>query len=70
MEIIMHLQLTTHNLEISFTCDDEDHYDHTNLLKKLAEIIDELDNHTNVDLVITSAKQEDDDADDVDQWKD
>ena len=69
MEIIMHLQLTTHNLEISFTCDDEDHYDHTNLLKKLAEIIDELDNHTNVDLVITSAKQ-DDDADDVDQWKD
>ena len=70
MEIIMHLQLTTHNLEISFTCDDEDYYDHTNLLKKLAEIIDELDNHTNVDLVITSAKQEDDDADDVDQWKD
>ena len=69
MEIIMHLQLTTHNLEISFTCDNEDHYDHTNLLKKLAEIIDELDNHTNVDLVITSAKQ-DDDADDVDQWKD
>ncbi|NBW17896.1 MAG: hypothetical protein EBR82_58970 [Caulobacteraceae bacterium] len=69
MEIIMHLQLTTHNLEISFTCDDEDYYDHTNLLKKLAEIIDELDNHTNVDLVITSAKQ-DDDADDVDQWKD
>ena len=65
----MHLQLTTHNLEISFTCDDEDYYDHTNLLKKLAEIIDELDNHTNVDLVITSAKQ-DDDADDVDQWKD
>jgi len=70
MEIIMHLQLTTHNLEISFTCDNEDYYEHTNLLKKLAEIIDELDNHTNVDLVITSAKQEDDDADDVDQWKD
>ena len=69
MEIIMHLQLTTHNLEISFTCDNEDYYEHTNLLKKLAEIIDELDNHTNVDLVITSAKQ-DDDADDVDQWKD
>jgi len=65
----MHLQLTTHNLEISFTCDNEDYYEHTNLLKKLAEIIDELDNHTNVDLVITSAKQ-DDDADDVDQWKD
>jgi len=70
MEIIMHLQLTTHNLEISFTCDNQDYYEHTNLLKKLAEIIDELDNHTNVDLVITSAKQEDDDADDVDQWKD
>lgn len=66
----MHLQLTTHNLEVSLTCDDEDHYEHTHLLKLLAELIDELDNHTNVDLVITSAKQEDDDADDVDQWTD
>jgi len=65
----MHLQLTTHNLEISFNCDDEDHYDHSNLLKQLAELIDELDNHTGVDLVITSTKHVDID-DEEDKWND
>jgi hypothetical protein len=65
----MHLQLTTHNLEISFNCDDEDHYDHSNLLKQLAELIDELENHTNVDLVITSTKHVDID-DEEDKWND
>lgn len=65
----MHLQLATHNLEISFNCDDEDHYDHSNLLKQLAELIDELENHTNVDLVITSTKHVDID-DEEDKWND
>jgi hypothetical protein len=66
----MHLQLTTHNLEISFNCDSEDHYDHGRLLKQLAELIDELDNHTGVDLVITSTHPiEDSDSDsDDDEW--
>jgi hypothetical protein len=62
----MHLQLITHNLEISFNCDDEDHYDHGDLLKLLASLIDELEHHTGVDLVITSVKASDDD----DKWKD
>jgi hypothetical protein len=65
----MHLQLTTHNLEVSFTCDDDDHYDHSNLLKQLAELIDELENHTGVDLVITSTKHVDIDDED-DKWND
>jgi hypothetical protein len=65
----MHLQLTTHNLEISFNCDSEDHYDHSNLLKQLAELIDELENHTSVDLVITSTKHVDID-DEEDKWND
>jgi hypothetical protein len=65
----MHLQLSTHNLEISFNCDDEDHYDHSRLLKLLAELIDELDNHTGLDLVITS-KAEVDDSEDEDKWQD
>jgi hypothetical protein len=64
----MHLHLSTHNLEISFNCDDEDHYDHGNLLKLLAELIDELDNHTGVDLVITSKNEQDDDSEDSDKW--
>jgi hypothetical protein len=63
----MHLQLTTHNLEISFNCDDEDHYDHGDLLKLLANLITELENHTNVDLVITSTKAADDEED---KWND
>jgi len=67
----MHLQLTTHNLEVSFNCDAEDHYDHSRLLKLLAELIDELDSHTGVDLVITSANPNDDSEDDKDdEWTD
>jgi hypothetical protein len=64
----MHLQLTTHNLEISFNCDDEDHYDHGELLKLLANLIDELEHHTNVDLVITSKAESDSQEDD--EWND
>jgi len=64
----MHLQLTTHNLEISFNCDSEDHYDHGRLLKQLAELIDELENHTSVDLVITSTHPTEDGDSDDDEW--
>lgn len=63
----MHLQLTTHNLEISFNCDDEDHYDHSDLLKLLASLINELEHHTNVDLVVTSKVESDDEED---KWND
>ena len=68
----MHLQLSTHNLEVSFNCDDADHYDHTRLLKLLAELMDELDNHSNVDLVITSTHAEDNDENENedDKWND
>jgi hypothetical protein len=66
----MHLQLSTSALEISFNCDDEDHYDHSNLLKQLAELIDELENHTNVDLVITSTKHVDQDGAEDEDWND
>jgi len=64
----MHLQLTTHNLEVSFNCDAEDHYDHGRLLKLLAELIDELDSHTGVDLVITSAHPEENSDSEDDEW--
>jgi hypothetical protein len=63
----MQLQLTTHSLDISFTCGEDDHYDHSNLLKQLAELIDELENHTGVDLVITSTTASDDEED---KWND
>jgi len=61
----MHLQLTTHNLEVSFTCDNEDYYDHTTLLSKIAELIEELDNHSAVDLVITSKVDHDEDSEET-----
>ena len=68
----MHLQLTTHNLEVSFNCDVEDHYDHSRLLKLLAELIDELDSHTGVDLVVTSTNPNDstDSDSEDDEWND
>jgi hypothetical protein len=62
----MELEFKHAGLSVSFECDGDDHYDHVDLLHKIAALVEELASHTGVSLVVMSdyADKEEDDADD------
>jgi hypothetical protein len=61
----MELEFKHAGLSVSFECDGDDHYDHVDLLHKIAALVEELASHTGVSLVVMSDFK-DDDADDED----
>ena len=70
----MELEFKHAGLSVSFECDGDDHYDHVDLLHKIAALVEELSSHTGVSLVIMSDFVEDDDDDskstEDDKWAD
>jgi hypothetical protein len=62
----MELEFKHAGLSVSFECDGDDHYDHVDLLHKIAALVEELASHTGVSLVVMSdfseADSEDDDS--------
>ena len=63
----MELEFKHAGMSVSFECDGDDHYDHVDLLHKIASLVEELASQTGVSLVVMSDyadKEEDDDADD------
>jgi len=61
----MELEFKHAGLSVSFECDGDDHYDHVDLLHKIAALVEELASHTGVSLVVMSDYKEQD-ADDED----
>jgi hypothetical protein len=61
----MELEFKHAGLSVSFECDGDDHYDHVDLLHKIAALVEELASHTGVSLVVMS-DYKDDDAQDED----
>ena len=61
----MELEFKHAGLSISFECDGDDHYDHVDLLHKIAALVEELASHTGVSLVVISdfKEQDEDDGD-------
>ena len=57
----MELEFKHAGLSVSFECDGDDHYDHVDLLHKIAALVEELASHTGVRLVVMSDFVEDDD---------
>ena len=70
----MELEFKHAGLSVSFECDGDDHYDHVDLLHKIAALVEELASHTGVSLVIMSDFVEDDDdsksTEDDENWAD
>jgi hypothetical protein len=50
----MELEFKHAGMSVSFECDGDDHYDHVDLLHKIAALVEELSSHTGVNLVIMS----------------
>ena len=61
----MELEFKHAGLSVSFECDGGDHYDHVDLLHKIAALVEELASHTGVSLVVMS-DYKDEDAQDED----
>ena len=61
----MELEFKHAGLSVSFECDGDDHYDHVDLLHKIAALVEELASHTGVSLVVMS-DYKDEDAQDED----
>ena len=61
----MELEFKHAGLSVSFECDGDDHYDHVDLLHKIAALVEELASHTGVSLVVMS-DYKDKDAQDED----
>jgi hypothetical protein len=61
----MELEFKHAGLSVSFECDGDDHYDHVDLLHKIAALVEELASHTGVSLVVMS-DYKDNDAQDED----
>ena len=59
----MELEFKHAGMSVSFECDGDDHYDHVDLLHKIAALVEELASHTGVNLVIMSDYASNDDAD-------
>jgi hypothetical protein len=57
----MELEFKHAGMSVSFECDGDDHYDHVDLLHKIAALVEELASHTGVSLVVMSDFVEDDD---------
>jgi hypothetical protein len=67
----MELEFKHAGMSVSFECDGDDHYDHVDLLHKIAALVEELASHTGVSLVVMSDYQESEDSDtdsDDDNW--
>ena len=56
----MDLEFKHAGLSVSFECDGDDHYDHVDLLHKIAALVEELASHTGVSLVVMSDYKEQD----------
>lgn len=63
----MELEFKHAGLSVSFECDGDDHYDHVDLLHKIAALVEELASHTGVNLVVMSDFTEADDEDSNDK---
>ena len=61
----MELEFKHAGMSVSFECDGDDHYDHVDLLHKIAALVEELASHTGVSLVVMS-DYKDEDAQDED----
>ena len=55
----MELEFKHAGLSVSFECDGDDHYDHVDLLHKIAALVEELASHTGVSLVVMSDYKDD-----------
>ena len=65
----MELEFKHAGMSVSFECDGDDHYDHVDLLHKIAALVEELASHTGVSLVVMSDYKEGEDSDsDDDNW--
>ena len=65
----MELEFKRAGMSVSFECDGDDHYDHVDLLHKIAALVEELASHTGVSLVVISDHKEGEDSDsDDDNW--
>jgi hypothetical protein len=69
----MELEFKHAGMSVSFECDGDDHYDHVDLLHKIAALVEELASHTGVSLVVMSDFVDDDDdskSTEDDKWAD
>jgi hypothetical protein len=62
----MELEFKHAGLSVSFECDGDDHYDHVDLLHKIAALVEELASHTGVSLVVMSDYADKEESDDED----
>ena len=67
----MELEFKHAGLSISFECDGDDHYDHVDLLHKIAALVEELASHTGVSLVVMSDyADKSEESEDDENWAD
>ena len=60
----MNLEMTHHNMRISFSCEDESTTEHLSILARICDLVGELQHHDKVSLIISS---EDNDRQDVEE---
>jgi hypothetical protein len=67
----MDLEFKHAGLSVSFECDGDDHYDHVDLLHKIAALVEELASHTGVSLVVMSDyADKSEESEDDENWAD
>ena len=67
----MELEFKHAGLSVSFECDGDDHYDHVDLLHKIAALVEELASHTGVSLVVMSEyADKSEETEDDENWND
>ena len=67
----MELEFKHAGLSVSFECDGDDHYDHVDLLHKIAALVEELASHTGVSLVVMSEyADKSEETEDEENWAD
>ena len=67
----MELEFTHAGMSVSFECDGDDHYDHVDLLHKIAALVEELASHTGVSLVVMSEyADKSEETEDDENWAD
>jgi hypothetical protein len=67
----MELEFRHAGMSVSFECDGDDHYDHVDLLHKIAALVEELASHTGVSLVVMSEyADKSEETEDDENWND
>jgi hypothetical protein len=67
----MELEFKHAGMSVSFECDGDDHYDHVDLLHKIAALVEELASHTGVSLVVMSDyADKSEETEDDENWAD